>query len=62
MALPAYDIEEIFPDEITLSEDSEPCPQCDCMNEGMGTLGSLVHYRCQDCGWIYTRDLSKVIK
>lgn len=31
---------------------NEPfCPMCDGHGIFMGTLGSLDHYRCRDCGW-----------
>ena len=30
------------------------CPMCDAVNEPMGELGSLIWYRCRDCGAEYS--------
>ena len=30
------------------------CPMCHADNLPMGSLGSLVWYRCQYCGWKYS--------
>ena len=32
------------------------CPACDEVNYPMGTLGSIIHYRCRACGLEYSYD------
>lgn len=33
------------------------CTACGCTNYPMGYLGKLAHYRCRNCGWMYTGDV-----
>jgi DNA-directed RNA polymerase subunit RPC12/RpoP len=33
------------------------CPMCDHPNVPMGQLGSLMHYRCRDCGVDYNEEV-----
>lgn len=37
-----------------MSDDHTPCPACDGQGEPLGALGSLMHYRCRQCGWTWS--------
>lgn len=38
-----------------MSDDHTPeCPQCGGHAEPLGALGSLMHYRCRQCGWTFS--------
>lgn len=37
-----------------MSDDHTPCPACDGLGEPLGALGSLMHYRCRQCGWTFS--------
>jgi predicted RNA-binding Zn-ribbon protein involved in translation (DUF1610 family) len=36
----------------------EECPQCGGPGRELGTLGHLAHYRCENCGWDWSKDWS----
>jgi len=35
------------------------CEMCGTLNEPMGSLGALTHYKCRDCGWVYSADVEE---
>ena len=35
--------------------EGEPCPACNGEGVPLGSLGWTQHYRCQDCGWTFSR-------
>lgn len=32
------------------------CPICDAPNHPLGRLGHRTHYRCRQCGWMWSID------
>jgi hypothetical protein len=45
---------DVKKDEDDYGENSAECPSCGHMNEPMGALGSRKHFRCRDCGQMYS--------
>jgi hypothetical protein len=38
------------------------CPMCDATAAPMGTLGRRVHYRCRDCGMMWSHEPAQPVE
>lgn len=37
----------------------ETCPHCNGTALPLGTLGTLTHYRCRNCGWTFAETVER---